>query len=122
MFGPIDAIMLKSLRQSGGATIHPETGEAPRTGFMVSLPGAEKTLPNLSATTGAAVRRYLKALKALFTGHPAIYAGAWVDKHTGKVFLDASLCVPDREAAVTLGRQFGQIAIYDVTSGSEVRL
>lgn len=48
--------------------------------------------------------------------------GAWLDTETGKTHLDVVTIFTDREEAIKYGRFYGEIAIYDLTAGEEIRL
>lgn len=50
------------------------------------------------------------------------YIGSWVDGETGKVYLDRVVILPDRESALTLAAAFGELAIWDFATGTEVRV
>lgn len=54
------------------------------------------------------------------THHTAI--GGWRDTATGLYYFDATLIVSDLTEAVRLGRENGQIAIYDIANNKEIRL
>jgi hypothetical protein len=46
------------------------------------------------------------------------YIGTWV--HEGNVYIDASEWTPTREYAQNIGRERGELAIWDCRSGNEV--
>ena len=53
---------------------------------------------------------------------PNNYMGAWLDTESGKVFLDVSTVVEDKAKALELAGEFGQLAVYHLDSGEEIRL
>ncbi len=53
--------------------------------------------------------------------HPAQYYGIWEDDETGKVYIDAVQWAVSRYAAVSVGRDRGEIAVWDIKNGQEVR-
>lgn len=53
--------------------------------------------------------------------HFARYYGIWTDDETGKVYIDAVQWSVSREAAVRVGRYRGEIAVWDVKNGQEIR-
>lgn len=50
------------------------------------------------------------------------YYGVWVDSDTGKVYFDAVTHMNYEEYAVALGMHRGEIAIWDIAAGQEVRV
>jgi hypothetical protein len=50
------------------------------------------------------------------------YIGAWKNTDTGWVHVDASDYVPDFESAVRIGRERGELAIWEIAGGTEYRL
>lgn len=48
--------------------------------------------------------------------------GAWLDTETGKTHLDVVTVLTDKTEAIKLGRYFGEIAIFDLSAGEEIRL
>lgn len=48
--------------------------------------------------------------------------GAWRDDETGFVYLDVVTVVPDKFEAIEIGRDVGEIAVFDLGSFEEVRI
>ena len=48
--------------------------------------------------------------------------GGWLDEVTGLYYYDAVVIVEDRDAAIILGREQQQIAIFDLSNSIEIRL
>lgn len=48
------------------------------------------------------------------------YVGGWRD--SGRLYLDSPTILLDREAAIALGRERGERAIYDIENCEEIRL
>jgi hypothetical protein len=48
--------------------------------------------------------------------------GSWWDGTTGKIHIDVVSFIADRNAAIHLGRERGEIAIWDSAAGEEIRL
>lgn len=44
------------------------------------------------------------------------HIGGWLNPDNGKFYWDASIIVTDLEQAKSLGRKFGQLAIFDLTN------
>jgi hypothetical protein len=46
--------------------------------------------------------------------------GTWYNEANDTTYLDVTATLPDREQAITLGRQYNQIAIYDLLRDEEI--
>lgn len=109
------ADFVKAAKANGGATrtLH---GNSPQTGYMVSVPGPEKVL---KALTARSVEAFVKTheRKLNFLGS---YLGVWFNSEDGLWYLDISVNIRTRSAALKAGRKWSQIAIWDVANGSEI--
>ena len=87
-------------------------------GFVVAVPGAELRTTGIPSITLIEqwVREYAEPIAILHEaqGHHCCL-GAWVDK--GQCYLDVSTVIDDEDAAVAAGRQWRQLAIYDLKRG-----
>lgn len=54
--------------------------------------------------------------------HRARWYGSWVDQETGKVHLDAVTHMHYRGTALDLGQVRGEISIWDISQGQEIRV
>lgn len=109
--------MARATLAAGGATMATD-GTVPVTGFAVALPGLEETHPaSGTAELAARIGAYVEAHAAELVGR---YVGAWVD--AGTVYLDTVEVIQDRETAELAGLAAGQLAIFDLTAGDEIRL
>lgn len=97
-----------------GASVKPQTGEVPRTGYMVSLPGRTygTTSAELSGPKGTKIINDYSRTNSDVLQHPNAHIGSWADE-TGKVHLDVSENIKDRATATKLGRQRNQMGIWD---------
>lgn len=112
--------LVRGIEGRTGASVHGTTGAPPTDGFMVSLPDYEAilgTLPGGMATeihVWRYVRKHYSAVVSRNADGEDIYFGAWVEPLG--VFLDLSVRVDDRDEAIALGREYDQLAIYDVAA------
>ena len=105
--------LFEQIKANGGISLD-ANGNAPKTGFMVSLMGTEMQLAMDTRGIEDAVdfmHRHCPKDK---------YFGAWVDGDT--LYLDQSVNIQDREVAIAFGKANEQIAIYDVEKGESIRL
>lgn len=55
------------------------------------------------------------------SNHASFY-GVWADQETGKIYFDGSSWVFDVVNAMELGRIRGEIAVWDIANGKEIRV
>lgn len=116
-FHAVASLAWRNLRQTGGFTVHPETGRIPRSGFAVSLRGAEKRL-QASACDVTEIAEYFANRPKL--EYQTTYVGGWYD--LGLIYLDTTIVVPTLETALHVGADNLQLAIYDLASQQNIRI
>lgn len=113
---------LASIRETGGFSVDPFTAESPTTGFMVSVvPAAETILDTPEAVTDAVMEKFLKDNEQAFLERPTLHVGGWLDKATGKVYLDLSEQFDNIDDAIDSAESTNQLAIWDLNVGNEIR-
>jgi GNAT superfamily N-acetyltransferase len=104
-----------------GFSLHQRTGQPPRGGFMVSLPGHTHQYPDSimkdKHKLAEALDKMLMDERETFS-KPDVYLGGWVSD--GMLWLDPSENVADRDEAVKTGQSRDQVAIWDVVGGREI--
>ena len=101
--------LFRSIQDNGGFTYQPLLQKTPKIGYAVAIfPHAEKVF-DLSKFTEADIHAYLQQHREKFR-NANVHVGGWVDQ--GKVYLDLSCVVQDREEALRLGAHHGQQAIF----------
>jgi hypothetical protein len=109
--------LMHAVTKDGGFTFHDHVGDGPSGGYMVSVDKhGEETVPIKDLTPGR-VADYMSVHQQDLKD-PHNYLGGWVYK--GKVFLDVSRNVADRNEAMRLGDANSQLGIYDLNSGQTV--
>ena len=94
-------------------------GELRLRGFMVSLPGCETQVAADSCDLPGVIDGYVNCREdALGVG--GNYLGGWVDGDV--LFMDVSRNVATLAEALELGRQWGQLAVYDLDNGQCLRV
>lgn len=115
----------KQLRQGGGFTADPRTGQQPSEGIAVSLAQHQATFPNAQPSD---IKGYIDE-KAAPLSEPGAHIGGWDDrKQTGKDYLDVTHVYPGetetplgKAHAISLAARHNQIAAMDLASFNEVR-
>jgi hypothetical protein len=114
---PFDTRGVHEVTTREGFTVHDHYGDAPRTGYMVSLSKSGEYSFPLDRLTPEAIGHYRK-VHAADLRDPDNYLGAWV--YQGRVYLDVSQHVRDRATAVRLGQQRDQLAVYDLAANAAI--
>lgn len=94
-----------------GFTVSP-SGKVPTTGHQVALRGHTDAEPLDLNNVEANVRAHVAANSGVYAS-PNTYIGGWNSPYTGKVHLEPSRNIPDRETAIRLGRARNQVSIWD---------
>jgi hypothetical protein len=97
-------------------------GDTPFEGYMVGgeVAALVLTTDDQSLFPMTYTDRWLEKNKALLN-NPEFYAGIWTDHDTGKVYVDISRNVTDLYTALAIAESRGELAIWDVTNGKEIR-
>lgn len=96
-----------------GFTYQPSGETFPHEGYAVSIrPENEKVLER-GEVTAFAIADYMRANEKLLAD-PQNHVGAWLDRKTGKVYLDIATVVESSGEAERLGREHKQKAYYDL--------
>lgn len=107
----VNQSLLDAAHNDGGFTLHDHVGDAPTTGYMVSLDkDSEYALP-LAQLTARRIKKFVKKhLKTL--SHPLAYLGGWLDGPN--FYLDVSHHRDSLYDAARDAHANKQLAIYDL--------
>lgn len=113
-------------RIAGGTTVNPATGESPTSGFMVADPVFSKQVPK-GQFSRETMKTYLRDnYHALRRANS--YLGTWLDPDTGITWLDVAArydgddYAAEYEKAVRMGLDRGELAIFDLRTGTTIDL
>lgn len=104
----------KEILERGGISIGRDE-KSPSGRYMVSFPTAKETIIPIKKFKDWDVYDFFSENENIFNKCPNAYLGAWVDGEL--VHLDISICIECLDVALTLPREFGQDAIYDISGG-----
>jgi hypothetical protein len=108
------------LRVQGGFTYSEVTGSLVTEGYAFSEdPTLERTFDH--EVSGQTILSYCIRNSAALR-QPENVLGAWLDRETGKTYLDVSTVVSDYEEAAARAKATNQLAVFDLTAQEEVRL
>ena len=109
--------LVNGAQTNGGATIN-HLSKVPRTGFCVGLGGAVALDPGRPYFDQA-----LDIVDQALADEPRTTFGAWVDSEDRKALYIEAVQVFDTEAdALAAAAERGELAIYDLAGGVEIRL
>ena len=100
--------------KQGGFTINPNTGEAPKTGFQVSL-GNDFGVKLDHPATAADIQKFHADNKALFDANPELHVGGYQNE------LNVSANVKDQATATRIAKKLDQESIWDNKNAAEVK-
>lgn len=111
--------MLERLRDNGGFTFDMVRQEYVTEGFAVSV-NPELTRRVRGPVDAITLLDYAGRNVSILTSGDKVL-GAWVDTETGTTYLDVVTIVDDKAKALELAVEHGEIAIYDLTTQTEIR-
>lgn len=112
-------MLREKLKNDGGFTVDPATRALVTKGFALSV-NPERTRIIDGPVDTITLNTYERDNLDMW-GEGKVF-GAWLDTETGKTYLDVVTLYTDREEAVKYGRFYGEIAIFDLSKGEEIRL
>ena len=116
--------ILTRVRENGGLSVNMVDGSEPTSGYMVAKGAKYGSI--VSADDFYDPIKGPKILADYFKQHKKElgrgknYLGLWHNKEDGKVYLDVSENIQDRERAISAGQKQDQISIWDVTNFAEI--
>jgi hypothetical protein len=89
--------------------------------FAVSLYPEPQSALTISGRPAPAdlLRAFIEANRSLLSD-PRLCIGTWYQEDENITFIDVVAVLPDREAALALGRHYNQIAVYDLAADEEI--
>ncbi|TXJ25378.1 MAG: hypothetical protein E6Q24_14695 [Chitinophagaceae bacterium] len=104
-----------------GATIHPTKGNLAGTEGVAVAGYPQRGVVTEGAPTPREMEIFMRRNKDIFDADPNAALGVWVDSETNKGYLDITNVLP-REAAIAQGEMLGEIAVWDLGAGEEIRM
>lgn len=98
-----------------GGTVAVDGGTLPVTGYFVGGMAPGLVYEGLSSVRGPEVAEYVD-------GATTDYVGWWVDMSDGRVYVDMVEWHGTESAARARGREFHEIAVWDIARSREIRL
>lgn len=121
-FGGVGEAADVMMKNREGFSVSPGTGDSPASGYMVAQTGHTHTYPagilDDHAKLTSAIDDMLMSEKSAFAGKQT-YLGGWV--HDGKLWLEPSDNIADKDQAVAEGAKRNQIAVFDLQTYDEIQ-
>lgn len=105
------------VKDNGGFSINP-LGECPKTGYMVSIKDLYKISLDLIDQDDI---NFASEIAGKMSG----YIGGWLDTTDSNInnfYMDISVNIQDKNKAIKVARENGQLAIFDVKNGETIYL
>jgi hypothetical protein len=112
---------LHLLRTTGGFTVDLNDGAKtfPTEGFAVSV-NPERTRVIEGTVDSVTLHQYGRDNRDLLSTPGKVFGG-WLDTESGKTYLDVVTLFDSKEEALDLAVEHGELAIFDLGSGQEIR-
>lgn len=110
--------LMTRLYYRGGFTVNAR-GLMPAAGFMVSYAGYEKSF-DAASFDARDILEYVTQYREELSKAGACLGGWYDNEESKRIYLDISVCIPDRVEAITAGKLNGQRAIFDIAAGESV--
>jgi hypothetical protein len=119
---------LTSRLASGGFTFDPQREESSQLGYALSIyPQYGRVFETIDQVTPAEIFQYIIDTKSVWSNTPNVHVGGWYNQKTphrpdgnNKVYLDLIVIVETERQAMELGRQYGQLAAFNLDAGTTV--
>ena len=120
---PVHPNVLDTIRKNPNGFSVSLNGSQPKAGYMVAVPGhtEQHDASDIAGAKGASIIQGYASAHADALAEPGAHIGGWTDPDTSKVVLDVSHNIPNRQQAISAGRQRNQKAIYDVARGKDIK-
>lgn len=104
-----------------GATVHPDKGNMSGTPGVAVAGYPQRGVITEGAPTQKDIETFLRRNRDIFKADKNAALGLWVDNETGKGYIDITNVLP-REQAIAQGEYLGELALWDLEHGEEIRL
>lgn len=105
--------------KEGGTTISQQSGRSIKKGFPVGV-GFEEIIGGKEVSPEQVLA--FEAAHADELGSPGRQVGTWYNEKEDKTYLDVVQIAQTQEEALELGREHGEIAVYNLETGEEIQV
>lgn len=104
-----------------GATIHQGQGNLAGKEGVAVAGYPQRGVITEGKPTVAELETFQRRNRDIFQADPHAALGVWVDQQSGKGYIDITNVLP-RDAAIAQGEHLGELAVWDLHKGEEIRL
>lgn len=104
-----------------GATIHPVKGNLSGTEGVAVAGYPQRGVITDGMPTEQELEVFQRKNRDIFQADPNAALGIWLDNETGKGYIDITNVLP-RDLAIAQGERLGEIAVWDLGAGEEIRI
>jgi len=120
--------LIEQTRKNGGFTVSMTGRPVPETGYMVGgyvdslIFGKDVLKPDHNSTAYRIISQYVGRNFRLLTSDGITFLGGWIDPETDLVYIDVSQHFKEKGMALAAARFHGEISIWDLEKGEEIRV
>ena len=108
--------IINNIKVNGGSTLTKKLNSIrKKSGFMVSLPGSEIVVDIEDKNISDLLREQVEKINSKNE-----YLGTWIDNK--KMYIDISINIKTLKKALELGKEYKQLAIYDIKNDKVISL
>jgi len=115
----LDNIIDLTVKNNGGTFNLHNIDISTTTGYVVAIKGFEKIVA-IDNFNKSAISEYIEENLPVFLQYPEAHLGTWV--HEGNVYLDISKVYQNENIAISIAKQQGEIAIFNLEKLESVYL
>lgn len=105
-----------TMKNNGGT--YSITGKKADKGFMVAK--EQGAILDLKDFTAESLQEFINQNDKVFKENDNAFIGTWIAN--GKAYLDISYNIVDKDQAIKVGKQYNQLAIFDLNTMTEINL
>jgi len=102
----------KALKVNGGFTVD-HSFDSPKKGYMVGFKSLF-VLPNVQSLMSETYLMLTLIVQELKTPNKDLFLGGWIDEESGKVYIDISENFINKDEALKVAKERGELAIYSL--------
>ncbi len=114
--------LMRKMGRSGGFSWRPWGKEVPTFGFMVGIKGHGEMFERGTIIESGYFMGWLRKEREFVKSDIKHYYGGWLDKDKGKIYLDISKNLEDKNNAMQIARKTKEDSIWDVRKKSGIKV
>ena len=113
--------LMRKMGRSGGFSWRPWGKQVPTSGFMVGIKGHGEMFERGTVIELGYFMNWLRKEREFVKLDNRHYYGGWLDKEEGKIYLDISKNLEDKNGALQIAKKTKEDSIWDVRKKSGIK-